>query len=1701
MTRAAIWIDSDFRNELNNQVKQHRLTESTLKELARECRQDEFESGREPTTFDTLTNEQGVAMGKLIRVRLSIQARAWLIKDTDKDSENTIWVLWKLYPNHEDSPKDYEQKKAASAYMAKHRGAIHQSVKRRSVEKPRHTKPKSDEQPTESARHIVLDARQADYVRQICELMDKQNKRGIALLAGAPGSGKTLVATKTITGLARTGAQHIYYLAQSFKLRSTVKQQIEQSDLSTDQQAAVHYLDYLDLLRDTARVIDHDTIIVGDDDLSLFFEKKQIRADLKITFDQFRQECEVMAAEQSFTTYKKLHGNDSLFYQQSEKFKQALWNYYQSYLTDLRERPTAAFHPKYCAVKIEKKHRRAAKLHDKAGGILVTDEFLDYSRLQLKLLVQLGYKLIFCGDYHQDLAHASNNLAYTIKISQQRLEQCSASDNFVVCKLSHSYRVSPEVVEAANRLLDLKRKLIPHGSDLIDRQIMTVSQIAGCASIVSNSSDIKRFCESINTIVIYSSNNASGDFDRIAQQSGTALCFDVSEIKGSESERVILWDIVRVDIMRRLNKLRQRRGNAREQLTSEDRELVEYINRLFTAMTRARHEVFFRVSPKLINHPEIKKFFAWLTNNPAILTNNKQTSDQTNHPKQATKTVTPQPDLDQAQQLTLNLLRDGRNRQAAALAKQHNLNLKLLIKQVKHERQEERRRSGLHARSDTYHEPETSADYPEPDSAQSIMLRNKSGGGGGGGDDSSYMTNVIKPYFSKPLEQTAFDQLLKLTGAEVSRLDDEDILRFLFTPTHIEFKIGDTKRYNVANHIKLLHHIRERLVEVKQESIIAAKTLISNAKGKSVIFHLWAQPTSRDQLEKSFFATLLFCCRYNKTLAKYVIRSIAQLHLKDAKKAEKLISRVQVMLAMRELAEAIPECEAIITKQATVLIARLSGSIKDKRHLKKTVQPQLRIVVQFIFSDNSLNDLLFNAIKQKNIAVIKVLVEYGADEPAVIADPEAEAEESAKIPDPNKDIGYLHAAAKDNDLDVLQALLSQGSRFKANRKDRTKWKATPLHYAARSGNKKIVQHLITQGADIHAVDTGQMTPLFYAASNRGCEETAQVLIDKGADIHAVDDRGRTPLFHASNYEGCEKTVQLLINKGAKVDAIDKRGRNPLFNAASYEGCERTIEILIKSDVPIQAKNDGLYALHYAADLGIISAVKKLLEYEHLFQPDMMTEESHSTALHYAASAGRLTVVEYLCEKKADIHAKAPYGQTALYFAAAQGRTEVVKRLIAQGATNEPSNNGDNPIHIASNYGRQDVVEELLKHPNYDINMPCTKHEQTPLHNAAMKGRAALVDWLIKHKADVNKADSNGQTPLYHAAINGHVAVIQCLLNHGATHQACHGGFNPLHAAASNGEQGAVEELLKHPAYDINMLCERHNRTALHYAAIKGHAALVDWMINHEADIKHADNKGQTPLFHAALNGHVATIKILIEHGATNDPCNRGDSPLHIATWHNKQDAVKELLQHPGYDINMLGASEQTALHYAALEGHTDLARWLVANGADIHANTRLGHTALGVAAMNKKNTACFHLLKDAGSHLQHRCANNNQSIYMNAVIGGSEEILACLPYDATTCDETVGNFKAWADDNESEDIKKRAYEFAGSRDDDEIIKSKPEDIAWILGHTQLLPIMARQCARASLRLGIFGPTNQKIPLPYPSDDIVEAQYGHMVIAG
>ena len=327
----------------------------------------------------------------------------------------------------------------------------------------------------------------------------------------------------------------------------------------------------------------------------------------------------------------------------------------------------------------------------------------------------------------------------------------------------------------------------------------------------------------------------------------------------------------------------------------------------------------------------------------------------------------------------------------------------------------------------------------------------------------------------------------------------------------------------------------------------------------------------------------------------------------------------------------------------------------------------------------------------------------------------------------------LHDAAGSGDLDKARELLETGKCY-VNSTLGAYWQ-TPLHYACRGGHLDMVRMLISEfKANRNIVDTYKNTPLHEAAAN-GNEDVALALTNEFSCYTNIrGEYGRTVL-HSACAGGCVALVRTLIrDHNADVSAQDNSKNTPLHTAAA-NGKEDVALALINEfgcDTNIRGWR-GRTVLHSACAGGCVALVRTLIR-DH--NADVNAQDTLcDTTLHMAAANGKEDVVLALInEFGCDTNARDWRGWTFLHTACEWGSANIVKSAGTCISPLVQDNNGDTPLHIASesHYWNRDrkieCVEALLL-----LNAPIMLRNASgkTSRDLATGGITSLLDTYIK----------------------------------------------------------------------------------------------------------------------------------------------------------------------------------------------------------------------------------------------------------------------------------------------------------------------------------------------------------------------------------
>ena len=452
--------------------------------------------------------------------------------------------------------------------------------------------------------------------------------------------------------------------------------------------------------------------------------------------------------------------------------------------------------------------------------------------------------------------------------------------------------------------------------------------------------------------------------------------------------------------------------------------------------------------------------------------------------------------------------------------------------------------------------------------------------------------------------------------------------------------------------------------------------------------------------------------------------------------------------------------------------------------------------------------------------------------------------------------------------------LKQGGDVNAPEADGT----TLLMWAIEARSSAVAEMLIDAGADISRVNRYGITA-FYLAARQGDAVATRALLAHGADANGALPEGETVLMTASK-NGNPEVLSLLLRGGADADGTIPVGESPFLYGADPNAREGWHQQT---------------ALMWAAATGNVDAMRVLIEsganvddYTATILAPIVKDEFRQggfvyadippgrlTALHFAAREGQIESVRVLIEAGADLDIGDDFETNALVLATLNGYLDIAGLLLEAGA--DPN--------VADKYGRTVlfVATDLNTLDHNPRPPPRMQSELSPIDLVRLAlANGAEVDVPLKSKLPKwcaqgcthNPILVEGATALLRAAMSGDVEIVKILLEAGADPVIVtseqerteldieydmypDGQTTPFLAAAGVGwrdmisrgrDDDAVEviQVFLDLGADINQ-ANQAGHTALHGATYRGSPAIIQFLVENEADLSVENGRGWTAL--------------------------------------------------------------------------------------------------------------------------------------------------------------------------------------------------------------------------------------------------------------
>lgn len=294
---------------------------------------------------------------------------------------------------------------------------------------------------------------------------------------------------------------------------------------------------------------------------------------------------------------------------------------------------------------------------------------------------------------------------------------------------------------------------------------------------------------------------------------------------------------------------------------------------------------------------------------------------------------------------------------------------------------------------------------------------------------------------------------------------------------------------------------------------------------------------------------------------------------------------------------------------------------------------------------------------------------------------------------------------------------------------------TDLHLAAKKGDLEAVKKILDGIHSINGVQNPQV--------DIEMGEIRSSLVDEQNEL------AETPLYIAAEQGHLDVLKELL--KFAHPETLAKKNHTgyDVFHIAAKQGHTSIVKELLNHDPDLSKTLDLSYAtpLISAATKGHVEVVNELLAKDSSLTG--IARSNGKNALHLAARSGYTDIVRALLAKDPQMARRTDKkGQTALHMAAKGANClKVVKELLQvdPAIVMLPDRNGNTPLHVATRKKREEIVKELLKMPDINVNVMNRLHktamdlaEELPSSEAASEIKDCLADFGAVMAKDLNR---------------------------------------------------------------------------------------------------------------------------------------------------------------------------------------------------------------------------------------------------------------------------------------------------------------------------------------------------------------------------
>ncbi|MBY0316014.1 MAG: ankyrin repeat domain-containing protein [Bdellovibrionales bacterium] len=402
------------------------------------------------------------------------------------------------------------------------------------------------------------------------------------------------------------------------------------------------------------------------------------------------------------------------------------------------------------------------------------------------------------------------------------------------------------------------------------------------------------------------------------------------------------------------------------------------------------------------------------------------------------------------------------------------------------------------------------------------------------------------------------------------------------------------------------------------------------------------------------------------------------------------------------------------------------------------------------------------------------------------------------------------ASSKNGNFAVVKTLVEAGADINVKNSSGE----TPLHHALQNDEifiryPKVAAYLILSGLTDDKSYNANGETAFHVALRRKSAAHIKLFVDKKVDINIPMQNGQKSFLVAINSDVDQSTLEFLLASGIDHQIKDQQGNSALYLAISkkHESLARALIVTHKVNV-----NE----LNHLSETPLLQAISSNLSptIHLLLDNNAMVDlrPSATTALHVAIEKQNASVVDRLIERVQKFNERNQAQQTVMHLLASQGTDQQLTRAIARGfARDEKDVNGDTPLSVA-------VAKDLLARTQILIDAGANPNSQDNKGQTVLsKARSrAVAEPLVQNKASLNVEDNRGYTAMSNFIALGNAELVNYILESGADFKWAHkaSGENYLMEALRNNHLSIAQQFLERQL-DPNSL-DQNKQNAVFY---------------------------------------------------------------------------------------------------------------------------------------------------------------------------------------------------------------------------------------------------------------------------------------------